>query len=51
MHVKEEEERKSVLTMASYASVRHHGWSMQATWTNMEVSQKSLFVVIMFNAH
>ena len=23
-----------MLTMASYASVRHHGWSTQAAWTN-----------------
>ena len=40
MHVEEEEERKkeeekSVLIMASNASIRHHGWSMQAVWTNI----------------
>ena len=28
------EERKSVLTMASYACEHHHGWGIQTTWTN-----------------
>ena len=26
--------KKSVKTMASYASVRHHRWNTQAAWTN-----------------
>ena len=28
------QKKNSVNTMTSYASVCHHGWSTQATWTN-----------------
>ena len=31
---KKEERQKSVLTIASYACNRHHGWRTQAAWTN-----------------
>ena len=30
-----EEERKSVLTMASYTCERHHGWRTQTAWTKI----------------
>ena len=31
----------SVKTMASYANIRHHGWRMQAAWTNYLLCQLS----------
>ena len=36
--MKKKEPKKLVLTMASYASVRHHGWSTKAAWTKIETS-------------
>ena len=36
-----DKEKLSVLTMASYASIRHHGWSKQAARTNIIIMMQS----------
>ena len=46
---KKKERKKSVKTMASYVSVRHHGWSTQAAWTEMgSWWQFSIFLILQF---
>ena len=37
---KKEEEKKSVITKASYAFNHHHGWRTQAVWTKRERENK-----------
>ena len=34
---KKGEREKTVITLASYAYTRHHGWYMKATWTKKSV--------------
>ena len=43
MHAEEErkKKKKSVKTMTSYASNRHHRWSTQAAWTNKKLRKNS----------
>ena len=44
--------KKKVKTIASFASVRHHGWRMQAAWTNLvEFMRPFVYLFILVSFH